>query len=99
MFVELEFHNFGNLPVLLAVRIVLIQVLLIKDPLYECITNLYKALILDLNDMYHLPVKYKMLQILTGKKVKEYNLLHKVIFQIFSTLQRSIYEFYNLKTG
>ena len=49
--------------------------------------------------MYHLPVKYKMWQILTGKKVKEYNLLHKVIFQIFSTLQRSIYEFYNLKTG
>ena len=49
--------------------------------------------------MYHLPVKYKMRQILTGKKVKEYNLLHKVIFQIFSTLQRSIYEFYNLKTG
>ena len=52
MFVELELHNFGNLPV----RIVLIEVLLIMNPLYKCITILYKVLILDLNNMYHLPV-------------------------------------------
>ena len=59
MFIELELHNFGNLPVLLAVRIVLIEVLLIMDPLYKCITILYKVLILDLNNMYHLPVNIR----------------------------------------